>query len=473
MAFARKTPVPLSQSKQRTASGMRALAGKIDDELPGMAAPQHLRDAARALESGNHAGSKRHLMAAMHTMTPLSLMRHGILDDDGHAKAKVNMDLINRHHMLVSDLEDGEAHNNGLRAVPATFTQPSNLPMGDSMNPQKLPGAAGPDGGPGLPKTVKAAMNPAPAQNSGIDRAMAGGPKAPSGKERQLPGRPTPQAVLSWDDIDRMVELSAQTARLAATPAPRGKPGGPGLYDVEGMGHTAYLQQIVKALIEKRGMKPGKAYAVARGAIRRWSSGGGKVHPEVRAAAAAAEGGELAKQARAKAVHGHTADSWAGVVELVGTAAGAASDPRAANGTFGAGGSSAPAPAAPQQSAKQAAAQKAQLLAKAKADRAKAAALVKQLAALTAASAATTAATAKATKAGTTGKTASPTPAKKTAAAPAAPAAAAKKTASGAGAASKAAAPATTKAQQVAALKTQISALLTQASQATAMAGKL
>ncbi len=321
MTFARKNAVPLSQMKERTASGMRALAGKIDEELPGMAAPQHLRDAARALESGNHTGAKRHLQAAMHTMAPLSLMRHGILDDDGHAKAKVNMDLINRHHMLVSDLEDGEAHNQGLRATPATFTQPGNLPMGDSMNPLKLPGAAGPDGGPGVPKTVRAAMVPAPAQNTGTDRAMAGGPKAPSGKERQLPGRPMPQAVLSWDDIDRMIELSAQTARLAATPAPRGRPGGPGLYDVEGMGHTAYLQQIVKALIRKRGMDPGKAYAIARGAIRRWSSGGGKVHPEVRAASAAAEGGELTRQARAKAVHGHTADSWAGVVELVGAAA--------------------------------------------------------------------------------------------------------------------------------------------------------
>lgn len=459
MTFARKNAVPLSQMKQRTASGMRALAGKIDDELPGMAAPQHLRDAARALESGNHAGAKRHLQSAMHTMAPMSLMRHGILDDDGHAKAKVNMDLINRHHMLVSDLEDGEAHNQGLRATPATFTQPSNLPMGGSMNPLQLPGAAGPDGGPGVPKTVRAAMVPAPAQNTGTDRAMAGGPKAPTGKERQLPGRPTPQAVLSWFDIDRMIELSAQTARLAATPAPRGRPGGPGLYDVGGMGHTDYLQQIVKALIEKRGMDPGKAYAIARGAIRRWSSGGGKVHPEVRAASAAAEGGELAKQARAKAVHGHTADSWAGVVELVGTAAGAAADPRAANGTFGAGGSGA------QQSTAQAAAQKKQLLAKAAALRAQAAALTKQLATLQAASKKTTKATAAATKAGATGKTASPTPAKTTTAAPAVPA----KTA----AAAKPGTKAPTKAQQVTSLKTQISALLTQAAAATALAAKL
>ena len=111
------------------------------------------------------------------------------------------------------------------------------------------------------------------------------------------------QAAHSRDDL-AAVELSAKTAMLEATPAPRGKPGGPGLYDVRGMGHTDYVQQIVKALIEKRGMDPHRAYAVARGAIRRWMRGGSGVHPEVRAAAAAAEAGELARQARAKAAHG-------------------------------------------------------------------------------------------------------------------------------------------------------------------------
>jgi hypothetical protein len=102
-------------------------------------------------------------------------------------------------------------------------------------------------------------------------------------------------------------ELSARTAMLERTPAPRGRPGGPGLYDVKGLGHTAYLQQIVKALIDKRGMEPGKAYAIARGAIRKWMRGGGHVHPEVRAAAGRAEAGELAKQARA---HAHAIGPW-------------------------------------------------------------------------------------------------------------------------------------------------------------------
>jgi hypothetical protein len=127
--------------------------------------------------------------------------------------------------------------------------------------------------------------------------------------------------------LSNVYAMSAQTARLAATPAPRGRPGGPGLYDVKGMGHTAYLQQIVKALIEKRGMPEGKAYAIARAAIRKWARGGGKVHPEVRAAAGAAESGELARQARAKSMSGdarNVREIWAlawqlaNVVELAG-----------------------------------------------------------------------------------------------------------------------------------------------------------
>ena len=112
-----------------------------------------------------------------------------------------------------------------------------------------------------------------------------------------------PAASFAGDHGNLVVTLSARTAALERTPAPRGKPGGPGLYDVKGMGHTAYYQQVVKALIEKRGMPPGKAYAIARAALRKWMRGGGHVHPEVRAAAAKAEAGEVARQARAHTSH--------------------------------------------------------------------------------------------------------------------------------------------------------------------------
>jgi hypothetical protein len=62
---------------------------------------------------------------------------------------------------------------------------------------------------------------------------------------------------------------------------------------VKGQKHSDYFEQIVKALMEKRGMDKGRASAIAWGALRRWRSGKGHVHPEVRAAA----GGALAEEA--------------------------------------------------------------------------------------------------------------------------------------------------------------------------------
>jgi hypothetical protein len=108
----------------------------------------------------------------------------------------------------------------------------------------------------------------------------------------------------TWDELAAVIELSARTAALEVTPAPYGKPGGKGLYDVKGLSHTPYFEQVVKAL-RGRGMDKGKASAVAYGALRKWAAGGGKVHPEVRAAATAALAGEKAIGASAKAVHGH------------------------------------------------------------------------------------------------------------------------------------------------------------------------
>lgn len=153
-----------------------------------------------------------------------------------------------------------------------------------------------------LAATRAAGIKPRMSQAS-FNRFIKGEQARPRPVPRVVPGRGyQPPFALA-------TELSARTAMLERTPAPRGRPGGPGLYDVSGMGHTAYLQQIVKALIEKRGMTPGKAYAIARGAIRKWMRGGGHVHPEVQAAAGRAEAGELARQARAKASHGH-ANGW-------------------------------------------------------------------------------------------------------------------------------------------------------------------
>ena len=98
------------------------------------------------------------------------------------------------------------------------------------------------------------------------------------------------------------------------TPAPYGKPGGPGLYRVKGLKHSDYEEQIVKALMEKRGMDKGRATAIARSSIRKWMTK--SKHPEVRAAAAAAEAEELKAQARAHA-HAVTWGDHTSVIELV------------------------------------------------------------------------------------------------------------------------------------------------------------
>jgi hypothetical protein len=97
------------------------------------------------------------------------------------------------------------------------------------------------------------------------------------------------------------IALSAETGRLAVTPNPRGKPGGPGLYGKKGNMHSPYMQNIVKALI-RGGMDPGHAYAVAWSQMRKWAAGGGKVHPEVRAAAAGGLALEKAAEARAMSI---------------------------------------------------------------------------------------------------------------------------------------------------------------------------
>lgn len=99
--------------------------------------------------------------------------------------------------------------------------------------------------------------------------------------------------------------MSAQTARLAITPAPAGKPGGPGLWRVKGMELPPYFQNVRNAL-ERSGHTPAEAYRLTWGAIRRWARAGGKVHPEVVAAAQAALA-DLA--AKATAAHSHANES--------------------------------------------------------------------------------------------------------------------------------------------------------------------
>lgn len=95
--------------------------------------------------------------------------------------------------------------------------------------------------------------------------------------------------------------MSEKTAILESTPAPLGKPGGPGLFRMKGARLPNYIEQIAKGLMEKRGMTRSRAIQTSIGVCQRWARGGGDVHPEVRAAAAKAIAEWEARKAEARA----------------------------------------------------------------------------------------------------------------------------------------------------------------------------
>ncbi len=349
--------------KTQLAGRMRRTAAELDEAHPGLMTGGHLRDAALMLSSGHTDSAKRHLDAAMETLIPRSLYRHGVHHDGEHAAAKRHMLEINRHRLGVMDIEDVRTRNTGqaqarrgaqppiqLAAIYGAAARPGRT-LGweyEKRDPHTGKWVSGPVSAGNVREHLEtthghghifgsqsdeellrshAAMHRSGTLQGHHHWVTAGGDAERRRRQLQdtMAEASTPgAAALKAMGITAFanVDLSARTAALEATPAPRGKTGGPGLYGVKGMGHTAYLQQIVKALIEKRGMPSGKAYAVARGAIRRWASGRGHVHPEVAQAAGAAESGELARQAQARSSHGHAIGSW----EMVGAAGSAAGE---------------------------------------------------------------------------------------------------------------------------------------------------
>lgn len=67
---------------------------------------------------------------------------------------------------------------------------------------------------------------------------------------------------------------------------PLGKPGGPRRL-------TDYMREVAHALMRDHGFTEQHAIATARNQIRRWSTGGGKVHPAVRAGATVSEAQQM------------------------------------------------------------------------------------------------------------------------------------------------------------------------------------
>lgn len=288
---------PTMPHRQRVASSLRKLAADSQAAHPEVAAHQHYRDAASSLEAGDYETAQEHLRAAMFHMTPQSMHRLGIHDDNGHIAARQAMQGAHRHLLLVKGIERihqrNEEHAEQMRAERGPVTG-EHMPDPGAL--AQRPGARNP-----------AAMNAPARTNAGKTGPDVAKPDSPEPR-----GSKQIAAAGSWDELAAVLELSADTARLASTPAPRGRPGGPGLYGVKGQKHSDYMEQVVKALIEKRGMPEGKAYAIARASLRKW--GARSKHPEVRAAAGAAEAEESSKHG----AHSHavTWDDLAGVLDL-------------------------------------------------------------------------------------------------------------------------------------------------------------
>jgi hypothetical protein len=292
---------PTAPMKARTAKGLRKLADSVKADHPTMNVHQHLQDAAAQLDRGNTHGANRHLTAAMHQLTPQQLTRHGVMHDAEHVAAKQNMNLISRRQLQIKDIADTQdANRSSLQAAQAAKAAKA------AQVPPTAPSAPG-----AAPPALAAAAKPPAAR-----RAPGAAPSAPG-----LPAAPPVAAGKQKADarvrFGADVELSAQTARLAMSPAPLGKPGGPGLYHVRGMGFPPYFQNVRNALI-RGGKTESEATQMTWGIIRRWSRGGGGVHPEVQAAAVKALADLKVKSARAHAQSSEHANDRAGwtAVEL-------------------------------------------------------------------------------------------------------------------------------------------------------------
>jgi hypothetical protein len=283
--------------KQAISGSLRKTAAKTSEVLPELGTADHLRDAAKAAAGGHHDSAGRHMAAAMHTLSPLSLARHGVRDDAGHAHAKRMVDTINRHALLLKDVEEAEQANEQARAekqAALTAAKAEKIParaVGQQPGDSEDIGANASGGTPGgygraagLASPLELASGPAPYHHEWdevVTCPYCGKGNSDDARFCDQCGRKMPDSAFA--DLSN-ISLSAQTGRLAVQPAPIGRPGGPGAYDVKGMQFPPYFQNIRNALI-RSGHSVGSASAITWGSIRKWAGGSGNVHPEVRAAA--------------------------------------------------------------------------------------------------------------------------------------------------------------------------------------------
>jgi hypothetical protein len=201
---------PLGPRKAATKTSMHKLAGQLKERHTGLGAHQHVTDAAHALDRGDHDAAIRHLNAGIANLTPQSMIRHGFTNDADHIQAKISMDDIHRHLLLVKDIQESAARNQELVKAQVPPTQEDEI-----LAPAKAagaPGAVPPPTAPGAkapttpPPAPGAAAKPTPPAPGTAGPAPA--PQVASAPQPGTGGKPPPKAVAASNgDITTAIEL--------------------------------------------------------------------------------------------------------------------------------------------------------------------------------------------------------------------------------------------------------------------------
>jgi hypothetical protein len=238
----RRNFTPLTPMRRETAQRMRKLAAQVQESHPDLIVHQHLRDAARTLESGNEEGAERHLRAAIGKLTPQQLMKNGMHTDDLHIGAKQAMDGVHRHLLLVKDIADVAAKNQ------AAIRRDSYDDDSSSPPPVTSPVRADPNAGYGPGALAQKPTARQPPGNQALNapaRSSSGGSDPAVADPVGVQPRGSKQFTYGWNDLSAVIELASRP-KVVELVGPKGYihgwvyVGGPGLPSVAS--HNAKLQ---------------------------------------------------------------------------------------------------------------------------------------------------------------------------------------------------------------------------------------
>ena len=184
---------------------MRKLAASVQESHPDMTVHDHIRDAAKTLESGNEDAAQQHLRAAMFALTPQSLMRNGIHTDDAHIAARQAMHRVHRHLLLTKNIADAGERNRAAIARDGSEDDTAPRPQQDPNNGYG-PGALAQKPTARQPPGDQALNAPVKADGGGSDPAAAD-PDGPQPKGSK-------QFAYGWDDLCNFIALTGDANHI-------------------------------------------------------------------------------------------------------------------------------------------------------------------------------------------------------------------------------------------------------------------